>query len=146
MSYRNVCLRSKGALVVVATSTLLTTSIIISGGLSSNFVDNYSCIIFVAIGLHYLSYPFLGLLGEKWMRYRVILVGITLIFVGFFIGMFTLVTLYFVHLNRIAIVGICLVAAFPIFVGYGLFGANLIQFGTDQLQFAPSQELSSFVY
>ena len=35
---------------------------------------------------------------------------------------------------------------FSILFGYGIFEANVIQFGTDQLQFAPSQELSSFVY
>ena len=35
---------------------------------------------------------------------------------------------------------------FSIFLGYGIFEANVIQFGTDQLQFAPSQELSCFVY
>ena len=32
------------------------------------------------------------------------------------------------------------------FLGLCLFVANIIQFGTDQLQFAPSEELSSFVY
>ena len=141
MNYKNVCVCSKGALVVLATSMLLTTTII--SGLSSYFVDNYSYAIFAVIGLHCLSYPLLSLLGEKWMRYRVILVGIMLILAGFFISMVTLVTLYFVHLSGILIVGICLVTAFPIFFGYGLFGANFIQFGTDQLQFARSQELSS---
>ena len=146
MNYKNVCVRSKGAFVVLATSMLLTTSTIISGCFSSYFIDNYSYVIFVVVGLHYLFYPLLGLLGEKWMRYKVILLGIILIFVGFIIGMVTLVILYFAHLSGIAVVGISLVAAFPFFLGYGLFGANVIQFGTDQLQFAPSQELSSFVY
>ena len=86
MNYKNVCVRSKGALVVLAMSMLLTTTII---GLSTNFTDNYSYAIFAAIGLHYLSYPLLGLLGEKWMRYKVLLVGIILLFVGFFIGSMT---------------------------------------------------------
>ena len=80
------------------------------------------------------------------MRYKVFLVGIILIFIGFIVIIVTLVTLYFVHLNSIAVVGICLVLSFPYFFGYGIFEANMIQFGTDQLQFAPSQELSSFVY
>ena len=146
MNFKNVCVSSKGALVVMATSMLLTTTIIISGGLSTNFFDNYSYLIFAIVGLNYLSYPLLGLLGEKWMRYKVIMVGIILIFIGFFIGMGTLVTLYFVHLNGIAVSGICSVAGFPFFFGYGIFEANVIQFGTDQLQFAPSQQLSSFVY
>ena len=146
MNYKNACVHSKGALVVLATCMLLTTSTIISGGLSRYFIDNYSYIMFAVVGLHYLFYPLLGLLGEKWMRYKVILVGIILMFVGFFIGMGTLMTLYILHLNGIAVVGIGLVAAFPYFFGYGIFGANVIQFGTDQLQFASSQELSNYVY
>ena len=146
MNYKNVCVCSKGGLVVLATSMLLTITTIISGGLLTNFVDNYSYAIFVAVGLHYIVYPLLGLLGEKWMRYKVILVGIILIFVGFYIGMIILVTLYFLHLNGIVVVGICSVVALPYFFGHGILEANVIQFGTDQLQFAPSQQLSSFVY
>ena len=146
MKYRNVCVRSKGALVVVATSMLLISTTIITGGLSTNFIDSYSYVIFAAIGFHYLSYPLLGLLGEKWMRYKVILVGIILMLGGFFIVVVTLVTLYFVHLSDIVVVSICLFATFPYFLGYGIFEANVIQFGTDQLQSATSQELSSFVY
>ena len=146
MSYKNVCISSKGALVVVATSILLTTTTLTSGGLSITFVDNYSYVIFAIISFHYLFYPLLGLLGEKWMRYKVLLVGIILIFICFFIGIVTLVILDFVHLNSIIVVGVCLVVSFPFFFGYGIFEANMIQFGTDQLQFASSQELSSFVY
>ena len=146
MKYKNVCISSKGVLVVLVTSILLTTSNLISGGLSTNFIDNYSYVLFAAISFSFLFYPLLGLLGEKWMRYKVILVGIILIFVGFVIAIVTFVILHFVHLNKIAVVGICLVVSFPFFFGYGVFEANMIQFGTDQLQFAPSQELSSFVY
>ena len=115
MNYENVCVRSKGALVVLATSILLISTTIISGGLSTNFIDKYSYTIFAVIALQYLSYPLLGLLSEKWVRYKVILVGIILMFAGFFIAMVTLVTLYSVHLNDIAVVSICLVATFPFF-------------------------------
>ena len=146
MSYKNVCVSSKGALVILATSILLTTSNLILAGLSTTFVDNYSYVIFAGISFHFLFYPLLGLLGEKWMRYKILLVGIILLFVGFFIGIVTFVILYFVHLNSITVVGICLVVGFPFLFGYGIFEANVIQFGTDQLQFASSQELSSFVY
>ena len=59
---------------------------------------------------------------------------------------YILVTIHFIHLNDITVATICLVGTFPYFLGYGIFEANVIQFGTDQLQFAPSQELSSFVY
>ena len=146
MKYKNVCVHSKGALVVLATSILLTTTTIISGGLSTHFIESYTYIIFAAAGLYYLFYPLLGLLGEKWMRYKVILVGVMLTFVGFLIILVTLVTIYFINLNRIVVVCICLVVSALYFFGYGLYEANVIQFGTDQLQFAPSQDLSSFVY
>ena len=146
MNYKNLCICSKGALVVMVTSMLLITTRILAGCLSTNFINSYSYAIFAVIGLHYLSYPLLGLLIEKWMRYKVILVGKILIFVGFFVVIVTLLTLYFVHLNEIPAVGICLVAVFPHLFRHVLFEANVIQFGTDQLQFAPSQQLSSFVY
>ena len=82
---------------------LLIINTILSGGLSTYFIDHYSYVIFAAIGPDYLSYPLLGLLGEKWMRYKFITVGIIQIFVGFFIVMVSLVTLYFVHLNSITV-------------------------------------------
>ena len=113
MSYKYVCISSKGALVVLAASILLSITTITSGGLSTNFIDNYSYVIFAVVSLHYLSYPLLGLLGEKKMRFKVLLVGIILIFVGFFVTIVTLVILYFKHLNSIAVVGICLVGSFP---------------------------------
>ena len=61
---------------------LLISTTIITEGLSTNFIDNDSYTIFATIGLHYLSYPLFGLLGEKWMRYKVILFEIILMFVG----------------------------------------------------------------
>ena len=146
MKYKNVCVHSKGALVVLATSILLTTTTIITGGLSTQFIENYSYVIFVAVGLHYLFYPLLGLVGEKWMRYKVILVGIILTFVGFLIILVTLLTIHFINLNKTVVVCISLVLSAFYFFGYGLYAANAIQFGTDQLQFVSSQELSSFVY
>ena len=56
-----------------------------------------------------------------------------LIFIGFFIAMATLMSLYIVHLNSIAVVGTYLVLSFPYFFHYGIFQANVIQFGVDQL-------------
>ena len=83
--YKHVCVQTKGAVVVLAISISRITMIIITAGLSTNFIDNYSYIIFAVIGLHYLFYPLLGLLGEKWMRYKVIMIGLILMFGGLFI-------------------------------------------------------------
>ena len=144
--YKYVCLQSKGALLVLVISILLTNITIISGALSTHFVDKYSFLIFAAIGLYYLFYPILGLLGEKWMRYKVMIIGIVLICVGFVIITVCSVGLYFIQLNSITAVTLAITVTSPFFLGYGLFEANVIQFGTDQLQFSPSEELSSFIY
>ena len=144
--YKYVCLQSKGALLVLVISILLANIIIISGGLSTHFIDKYSFLIFAAVGLYYLFYPILGLLGEKWMRYKVMIIGIVLICVGFVIITVCSVGLYFIQLNSITAVTLSIIVTCPFFLGYGLFEANVIQFGTDQLQFSPSEELSSFIY
>ena len=143
---KNVCVQSKGALLVLVIGILLANITIISGALSTHFIDRYSFLIFAAIGLYYLFYPILGLLGEKWMRYKVMIIGIVLICVGFVIITVSLVGLYFLQLNSITAVILSTTLACPFFLGYGLFQANVIQFGTDQLQFSPSEELSSFIY
>ena len=113
--------------MVLATSILLTTTTIISGGLSTQFIESYSYIILAAVGLHYLFYPLLGLLGEKWMRYKVILVGVMLTFVGFLIILVTLVAIHLINLNKIVVVCICLFGSSFYFFGYGLYEANVIQ-------------------
>ena len=141
-----VCIQSKGALLVLVISILLANITIISGGLSTHFIDKYSFLIFAAIGLYYPFYPMLGLLGEKWMRYKVMIIGIVLICVGFVITTVCSVALYFIKLNNITAVTLAITVTCPFFLGYGMLRANVIQFGTDQLQFSPSEELSSFIY
>ena len=143
---KNVCARSKGALLVDVISILLANIVIISGGLSTHFTDKYSFLIFAAIGTYYLFYPILGLLGEKWMRYKVMIIGMVLICVGFVIITVSLVVLYYIQLDSISVVTVSITLTFPFFLGYGLLQANVVQFGTDQLQFSPSEELSSFIY
>ena len=59
-------------------------------------------------------------------HYKAIPVGKILMFVGFFITLGTLVILYIVHVNSIAIVSTCLVLIFSFFLGYGLFECNPI--------------------
>ena len=144
--YKYVCLQSKGALLVLVISILLANINTISGALSTHFIDKYSFLIFAAIGLYYPFYPILGLLGEKWMRYKVLIIGMVLICVGFVIITVSLVGLYFIQLDSISVVTVSITLTCPFFLGYGLLQANVIQFGTDQLQFSPSEELSSFIY
>ena len=144
--YKNVCVQSKGALVVLVISILQANITIISGAFFTHFIDRYSFLLFAAIGLYYLFYPILGLLGERWMRYKVMIIGMVLICVGFVIITVSLVGLYFLQLDSITAAIVLTTLSCPFFLGYGLFQANVIQFGTDQLQFSPSEELSSFIY
>ena len=74
------------------------------------------------------------------------IIGIVLICVGFVIITVCSVGLYFIQLNNITAVTLSITVTSPFFLGYGLFEANVIQFGTDQLQFSSSEELSSFIY
>ena len=74
------------------------------------------------------------------------LIGMILICVGFVIITVSSVVLYFIHLNSITVVILSLTLSSSFFLGYGLFQANVIQFGTDQLQFSASEEYSSFIY
>ena len=144
--YRYSCIRSKGVLIVLLWGLLMTTVIVITGALSNVFISDFSYIIFAVIGLYYLFYPLLGLLGEKWMRYRVMIIGSIIICFGFITVLISLLFVYMKSVQSTQAVIIALVVSCPYFLGQGIFGANVIQFGTDQLQFAPSEELSSFVY
>ena len=144
--YKNVCVQSKGALVVLVISILLANITIITGALFTQFIGGYSFLLFAAIGLYYLFYPILGLVGEKWMRYKILIIGMTLICVGFVIITVSLVGLYLLQLDSVIAAILLTTLCCPFFLGFGLFQANVIQFGTDQLQFSPSEELSNFIY
>ena len=74
------------------------------------------------------------------------IIGMVLICVGFVIITVSSVGLYFIQLDSITAVTLTITVTCPFFLGYGLFEANVIQFGTDQLQFSQTKELSSFVY
>ena len=144
--YQFSCVRNKGIFVVLIWSLLQTTVIDISGGISNVFVKDFSYEIFAVIGLYYLFYPVFGLLGEKWVRYKVMMAGSILICVGFIMVLIGIIIVYLFDIHGTKSVIIALFATFPFFIGQGIFEANMIQFGTDQLRFSSSEEFSSFVY
>ena len=144
--YRFSCVPKKGIFIVLIWSLLLTSITVISGGLSNVFVTQFSYIIFAVIGLYYLFYPLFGLLGEKWVRYKVMMAGSILLCIGFIIVLISLIIVYLFDIHGFKAVFIALVGTIPFFIGQGIFEANVIQFGTDQLRFSSSEEFSSFVY
>ena len=121
--------------------------------------------IFVADGLGYLLYPVAGLVAEVyWSRYKFMIAGTLCSFIGILIATPSLAgaTYYDCKSNLSNTTTPCSIdvvagssQSFTYFgivgvivyrVGLGLFEANAIQFGADQLQFAPNDKLSVFVY
>ena len=96
-----------------------------------------------------LLFPLAGIIGEVyWTRYKVMITG-TVIMLGPMIaspfayaGLMTLDKSQRGNLGGL-LTGIALV---PLQIGVALFESNVIQFGTDQLLFASSDQLSSFVH
>ena len=86
-------------------------------------------------------------MGEKWTRYKVIITGIIILVVSYAIKLIltTILVILDVHHETGDIIEyLCIITALSALVGYGLFMGNIIQFGTDQLQFAPSQHIAAF--
>ena len=106
-------------------------------------------------------YPVAGLIAEiYWNRYKVMVFGTILALIGVTIITLSFLSMIFVSENckvsnllnetqqcsiTISVVFSCLGVALYLF-GLGLFQANAIQFGADQLQFASSEKLSAFVH
>ena len=121
---------------------------------SSLQLDNVLLIVSAAQCTSYLSYPIAGLVGEVcWSKYNVMITGTVLSFFGLIIAMPFLVTATFhdctdkncaIDLAAYAII-FAIVGVFLYQFGLGLFEANAIQFGVDQLQFSSNERLSVFI-
>ena len=97
--YQFSCVRNKSILVVLIWGLLQTTVTDISGGLSNVFVKDFSYEIFAVIGLYYLFYPLLGLLGEKWVRYKVMMAGSIMLCVGFVMVLISMIIMYLIDIH-----------------------------------------------
>ena len=94
---------------------------------------------------YFLLYPFLALLGDRFIRYRVVLVGTILIAIGTAIA-----TIVWIFVNYHSNSGDNLLLHYayhlPFYFGLALFQSNIIQLGTDQLLFASSNQLRYYIY
>ena len=97
-----------------------------------------------------LLYPLAGLLGEVyWTRFKTLLTSTIIMLISIFIAPALLVGLSFVQPRSLSLsIGGILIAVFliPFQIGLAVFESNVIQFGTDQLLFASSDQLSNFVH
>ena len=90
-----------------------------------------------------LLYPFYGYLGERFCRFKVMNVGIVLLGIGHCLR----ITLDLEYITSdIALIPMGLLAVTLYYLGLGLFIANSVQFGLDQLLSESSERLRTYVY
>ena len=118
---------------------------------------------FVILGVLFLSYPLLGYIADvRLTRYRTLKCSLIFLIVAYTIGLIVFLVILPVSLTEmveqrslynkdknyvhtaIAVSAIPLIAL--IITGVGLFEANAIQFGLDQLLEAPTPKLISFIH
>ena len=100
-------------------------------------------------GVVFISYPLIGLLADiKLTRYRMICLScwILLVFNGIFSILTILISTNLISSKTIPVdVGTVLLIVIAI-VGKGMFESTVIQFGTDQMIEASSNQLSTFIH
>ena len=114
----------------------------------------------VLLGLLFLSYPLLGYIADVCLtRYRIIkcsfiflivgyTIGLLMYLVGISISLTEMIKHHFIYNHHIN--GLLALLVVPLIVliitGVGLFEANAIQFGLDQLLEAPTPKLIAFIH
>ena len=158
--YKSFCVLHKGAVLLLIWTALLhsvfyystlgfvvSLSILENGHYTEELLGAF-VVISIARAITYLLYPVTGLLAELYCsRYKVMIVGNVIAVVGGAIavpGVLLLLITWFsawgITVLKIATIGVILHQ-----FGLGLFEANAIQFGVDQLQFASNDDVSKFV-
>ncbi len=111
-------------------------------------------VISIAECISYIFYPVAGLVGGVcWSKYKMMVAGTILSFSGLILGTSFLVLVTFKDCTEtgcsidISTYAMALVSAgmFIYLFGLGMFEANAIQFGVDQLQFASNEKLRIFI-
>ena len=139
-----------GAYLTIVYSVLLHFT---TNGINSwvfNILDSGSRIIFPFQGLVYISYPLIGLLADtKLTRYQMICLSCWVLFVASgvssIIGILISMDILILHKNIPLYAGGALLIALVV-IGKGMFQSTVIQFGTDQMIEASSNQLSTFIY
>lgn len=160
---RVCCIPYRGALVV-----LIWTLLIHSAGFTENILGYSDLVDFLKENPNYMDVvrflmlsvmiltllfaPVAGFLAERWFtRFRFLLGSTIIVIIGYVIGSisaklnFDKKNLY-TGFSRSTPLKIALCTGLIVYrIGLGMFEANIIQFGVDQLQFAGNEELSKFV-
>ena len=102
--------------------------------------------IFICLYTAWLFYPVFGYIGEKWTRYYIIMTGVMITCVTAFFEAIIVISfgVQFFDAHQNAALSITALVVLLSILSQGILGANFIQFGLDQMQSAPSQELASY--
>ena len=151
--FRNYCDKtfslSKGCYLILTLSFLMYIPISISNTMIFNtFYTKDADIRNTPIYCYFLLYPFLAFLGDRFIRYRVVLAGTILIAISTALITFirSLVNIYNHSNSDISPLFSRYAFNLPIYFGFALFQSNIIQLGTDQLLFASSIQLRHYIY
>ena len=112
----------------------------------------YKIVTFSYLGLLFLSYPLLGYIADVCLtRYRTLQCSFIFLIVAYPIGLLFCIIYITVRLTNIFIYSEMLIVGTTITgilvtTGVGLFEANVLQFGLDQLLEAPTLKLIAFIH
>ena len=149
LRFRNYCDKtftlSKGCYLILTLSFVMYIPIFMSVTIIFNTLRTENTDIRnTPIYCYFLVYPFLALLGDRFIRYRVVLVGTIFIAIGTAIATFS--WSFFNYYSNSGITLLFYVSFLPFYFGLALFQSNIIQLGTDQLLFASSNQLRYYIY
>ena len=95
--------------------------------------------------LLFLLYPVYGLIGERYTRYKVMFVGTVSLTIGYCVNIAMIPVMGLLQ-QRLTVILVSILTYLLYLIGMGLFQANVIQLGLDQLISAPSDKLRSYIY
>ena len=105
-------------------------------------------IVVCSQGLLFLLYPLLGHLADVYLtRYRTLKCGLVIVVTGELVAIIcTVIAAAPISVTYSSVAVLALIIAAIMVIGVGLFEANAIQFGLDQLLEAPTSKLITFIH
>ena len=140
-----------GAYLTIIYTVLLHFTVVGTNSWILNIMDIREKYLFLLQGLVFISYPLIiGLLADiKLTRYQMICLSCWILFVSYAIlsilSILVSTDTIIAYANNTLIAGVILILALAI-VGKGMCESTAIQFGTDQMIEASSNQLSTFIH
>ena len=148
--HQQSCFHSKHVLLILfwqfsvfMANTMLKYSFLSLPMVASNFILIWDILQLIV----YMFYPVLGYLGERVLRYKLLMIGIFLSSVSCFINMVLTAMILMAGSSSDLQFYLCIsyiIVSFPRMCGFGIFISNIAQFIASQIQFAPSADLAAY--